>query len=58
MKAVKAEATRIANGDPVTPELHQHAAERKVLLKEVPADLRQQGRREYTQSEASLKRGQ
>ncbi|MGW6605317.1 hypothetical protein [Streptomyces sp. NPDC055036] len=45
VNAVKSEAKRMGASN-------QEAASRKAMLKEVPGDIRQQGRRESTQDKA------
>ncbi|MFB6423075.1 hypothetical protein ACFCXC_00375 [Streptomyces microflavus] len=50
---MRSEAKRQNNGAPTVPGDNTAAAQRKALLKEVPGDIRQQGRREETQNNAA-----
>ncbi|MFD4796145.1 hypothetical protein ACFWEH_30000 [Streptomyces anulatus] len=53
VNAVKADAKRMNDGAPTVPSDNTVAAQRKALLRDVPSDLRKQGRREETQNNAA-----
>ncbi|MYT96839.1 MULTISPECIES: hypothetical protein [unclassified Streptomyces] len=53
VSAVRSEAKRMNDGAPTTPSDNTAAAQRKAMLRDVPSDLRKQGRREETQSAAA-----